>query len=289
MNRIAGERNLKVRSELCFEVNLVDHCNLNCAFCTHFSPLAEDSVESYLDPDRFSRDCDRIAELTNGYVQYITFAGGEPLLHPNILEIIKIARGRFDIKTRIIILTNGILLAAQKDVFWQCCAENGIKIHVSKYPIKLNIDEILRQSKKYGVVCGRHIDDFGSEPESFLENSPKVNKREGMYLCPFDVTGSGDTNTNFRNCGNKNLILTLRDGRIYTCNIAAHAKLFATYFGVKLPLEDNNGIDIYKAKSKKEILEFLVQPVPLCRYCNIDGRTYGHRWRVSERKMTEWT
>ena len=45
------------------EVYLVDHCNLKCAGCGVFSPLAEDK---YLDISMYQRDCQRLSELTGG-------------------------------------------------------------------------------------------------------------------------------------------------------------------------------------------------------------------------------
>ena len=37
------------------EYHIVDHCNLNCAGCSHFSPLAE---HWFVDPEAFERDYD---------------------------------------------------------------------------------------------------------------------------------------------------------------------------------------------------------------------------------------
>ena len=49
-----------------FNVNLVDHCNLNCKYCDHFSPVAE---EKYVDIKELERDFKRINSLVN--VKYI--------------------------------------------------------------------------------------------------------------------------------------------------------------------------------------------------------------------------
>ena len=47
-------------------------------------------------------------------------------------------------------------------------------------------------------------------------------------------------------------------------------------------------IDIYKAKDKKEILEFLSKPVPFCRYCNVDNRKYSFDFEKSNKDINEW-
>lgn len=42
------------RIRLRFDVHLVEHCNLNCRYCGHYSPLAK---EEYLAPDESKRLC----------------------------------------------------------------------------------------------------------------------------------------------------------------------------------------------------------------------------------------
>jgi len=96
----------KIDNRFFFEVQLADHCNLNCASCSHFSPIAD---EHFLDVDTYKKDCARFAELAGKYVRRIHLMGGEPLLHKNIVDIIEITRSNFK-KSIIIIVTNGILL-----------------------------------------------------------------------------------------------------------------------------------------------------------------------------------
>lgn len=48
--------------------------------------------EWYISIDKFERDMKRIGELFNGKVDCIHILGGEPLLHPQINALLKIAR-----------------------------------------------------------------------------------------------------------------------------------------------------------------------------------------------------
>lgn len=59
----------------------MEHCNLKCAGCTHFSSIAK---EEYLDIGEFQKDITRISELTNSRARFINLLGGEPLLHPQV-------------------------------------------------------------------------------------------------------------------------------------------------------------------------------------------------------------
>jgi MoaA/NifB/PqqE/SkfB family radical SAM enzyme len=78
--------------KLSFHVRLTEHCNLNCAGCSAFSPVAD---EKFYDVDVFRNDCERIAALTNGEIGQIVLAGGEPLLHPRITDFFDISRSFF--------------------------------------------------------------------------------------------------------------------------------------------------------------------------------------------------
>jgi uncharacterized radical SAM superfamily Fe-S cluster-containing enzyme len=87
----AGIREQKLKM-LRFGVGLTSHCNLNCAYCSAFSPLAK---EDFYPVDVFKAECERLSLLTGGKVSEIQLAGGEPLLHPNVTDFFEIARSNF--------------------------------------------------------------------------------------------------------------------------------------------------------------------------------------------------
>jgi hypothetical protein len=33
----------------------------------------------------------------------------------------------------------------------------------------------------------------------------------------------------------------------------------------------------------------LCQPIPFCRFCLVEKRTFGHPWQRSEKNIKEWT
>jgi MoaA/NifB/PqqE/SkfB family radical SAM enzyme len=89
---LSTKRTRKLK-HLKFGVGLAEHCNLNCAGCGNYSPLAK---EKFYDIDVFRNDCRRISELTGRKIDSIGFAGGEPLLHPQITDFFDTARSLFD-------------------------------------------------------------------------------------------------------------------------------------------------------------------------------------------------
>jgi hypothetical protein len=113
-----------------------------------------------------------------------------------------------------------------------------------------------------------------------------------LYHIPYDLSGcaggmSGDWN--YHNCFQARNCAELKNGRIYPCTPAPAVEHLNKYFGTNIPLTPADSIDIYKSRSYKEILDFVSNPIPLCKYCNIKGRTFGHPWKGSAKDISEWT
>ena len=87
-----------------FILHVCDHCNLNCAGCNHLSNLAK---PRFVDRDTLKRDMVQIHKV-HGDVPRIGIMGGEPLLHPDIMGILKDARDVFP-ESRLLLSTNGVL------------------------------------------------------------------------------------------------------------------------------------------------------------------------------------
>ncbi|MDR2410566.1 MAG: hypothetical protein LBE13_20985, partial [Bacteroidales bacterium] len=138
-------------------------------------------------------------------------------------------------------------------------------------------------SLEYGVPCGYFkpdvwICDFGYD----------IDDDQTMYRFRLDLQGRQSINRPFLRCNWFNNCFTLRDGKLYTCFMVAHIKHFNEYFGKNLPVTEKDYIDIYKSESVDEVLNFLSKPVPFCRFCNINGLTRGHKWDISQKKLSEW-
>ncbi|GHV86054.1 hypothetical protein AGMMS50230_16620 [Spirochaetia bacterium] len=152
----------------------------------------------------------------------------------------------------------------------------------------MDIGTISTKAKTYIVKCGYYnnliIVDF-----DFSSTDLTVEKQNNMWHYPLDLKGQQNIAENFKYCGFANSCITLRDGRLYTCASAAHIKFFNDYFKTGLSVTEDDSIDIYKAKNAEEILNFLAAPIPFCRYCNVRGRTKGHKWNISRKDLAEWT
>lgn len=80
--------------------HIFEKCNMNCSFC-----FRNNNNNKTLSLNEYKEMIDRIYELN--LFDYINFAGGEPTLYPNIVELIRYAKNKC-FKTSII--TNGYML-----------------------------------------------------------------------------------------------------------------------------------------------------------------------------------
>ena len=259
-------------TQLRLGVDIVDHCNLNCKGCDHFSPVAK---EKFLDIKSFEKDVERLSVLTDKgfYIDEFSLLGGEPLLHPQIDEFLRISRNLLPFAKNIFIITNAILLPSMGQEFWTACKNNSITILITKYPVKIDYEKIEEIAANNGVKI-------------HYFNDKEVQKTS--YKIPLDLEGKQDARKNFLNCHHANFCIQLKDGRIYTCTVAPSINHFNQYFNCDVPLCENDSIDIYKANSLQEILNFISHPIPFCAYCNVAGRSYGNEWGISKKEITEW-
>ena len=260
-----------VRDKIRFAVHLVEHCNLNCSGCKHFSPLA---LPEFVSIEDFRRDFMRMGNIFSGVCEDIALLGGEPLLHPEVDTLMRIARENFP-HGSIVLLSNGILLTKCPPVFWNTCRECGIKIRITPYPIHINISAVKELARKYGADL------------QYWEGRAESSKT-AFTIHPIDLTGSGNPQENFAACQQGNICISLSRGRLYTCCFAAYVRHFNRQSRVKIPVSDEDYIDIYRENDGKEILRRLNEAIPLCRYCKPTTKPKVIRWHISEGEIEEW-
>jgi len=252
------------------EIHLVEHCNLNCFGCNQYVPLAE---KGFLDIEVFKKQIERLAELTQTRLERMLLLGGEPLLHPELLEFLSVSRELFP-NTDITILTNGVLLNVQKESFWKQCAAKRITVSITKYPIKTNYAKIEEKAENYGVQM------------YYYGNTDKIKKTS--YYWPLDLNRCQNARENFIKCPNANKCVTLKNGKLFTCSAPPHVHHFNKYFNQNVEVTEHDCIDIYEAQNINEILQFLAKPIPFCKYCDVKRRKEGLEWSTSKRVIEEW-
>jgi uncharacterized radical SAM superfamily Fe-S cluster-containing enzyme len=217
------------------------------------------------------------------HISEIDLLGGEPLLNPQINDIIKISRSYFPVAA-INIVTNGLLLMGQTSEFWDCCRTNNVCIIISGYPVRIDYSFLMDTAKKYGVQLQFWGNvKLASQKWKELPIEYMANWRQ----LPIDLEGRQNPKKSNALCYASNYCFQLLEGRLYKCWRTAYAKDFNSYFNKQLEVAEGDYVDIYKAASIDEILEKLHKPAPFCRYCKMDGiRVVG--WGKSKREISEW-
>ena len=264
---------------LSFGIDLVDHCILNCKHCDHFAPIAS---KYFLDISTLEKDFQKLSELTNKKIGECKFLGGEPLLHPEITNAIAIFRKHFPpppvqsnpLYNQGFILTNGLLLPKMPKEFWECCSANQMTLKITKYPIDLD----------YNAIEQKCVD----ENVKILYSGKTGTVLKTLYYIPLDLSGKQNHKNSFFMCSHSNSSCTaFRDGKIYPCHLLSNIHHFNNYFGANLEIEKNDYIDIHKISDIDNVLSFLKEPKPFCRYCKTGERRTEIPWGRSKKDLSE--
>ena len=252
-------------------LNILDHCNLKCKGCDHFACVADPYFVAY---ETIHQDLDRLAEIFHGdYITKIAVMGGEPLLHPDLLKILKDVREHFPYAI-IRLTTNGLLLLKQEDAFWHVCKEQNITIVNTKYPINLNFNMMKERSKQEGV----RFEYFEGTGEHDVKTSFKK---------IINLKGDSDPVESFADCHISNYGNFLMEGKLYGCPFSCQSyRIFNKKFNQNLRMTEKDFLDIYKVRDMQEILDFAARPKYYCRYCR--GLTPPFEWSRSKKEIGEW-
>ncbi len=89
-------------------VEITDHCNLECPIC-----LVNNQNSWHMEMDVFKKIVQQMIDR-EGYVETITFSGGEPTIHPQFLEMAEYACSQSRVG-RVSMVTNGLKIAQSKE------------------------------------------------------------------------------------------------------------------------------------------------------------------------------
>jgi hypothetical protein len=244
------------------ETHLTDHCNLNCAACGHYSPIAP---PWFANPDDFEQDMRRLSQLFCN-IEMIRLMGGEPLLHPNVISFFAIV-SRVFLASDLHLVTNGLLLERMPAVFWDACRVSRVAIDISVYP---------PAAKKVAAMA------------ELVENNG-LRLHAGNITTHFNAhmnfRGDSDAAVAFKACREKRNSPFLRDGRLYVCCMPALVQHFNARFGTYVPA--GGGVDIYEpGLTGARANDLLNEPSPTCAHCSYDFPEF--KWKTSKQSMAEW-
>lgn len=252
-----------------YEIHLVDNCNLNCAGCSHFSPLAEPNE---LTPETYEDNLKKISQNVLDKMTSIRLLGGEPLLNKDINEIIKISRKYFK-NAYITIITNGILLRRMSDLFYDTCKDNNVAITITYYGLNLNYDDLYQFIKDKGL----DVYFWG------MSDGEKT-----FFRYPINLSGTENYEENYKECWciKDWQCLQLDGTKLYCCNIGPYIKYFNKKFNTNIV--DNEYLDLSQINDYSEVEEWFSKPKKICGYCDRNN-IQTIKWKHSKQDISEWT
>jgi organic radical activating enzyme len=239
------------------EVNIVEHCNLRCRSCTHLSPVLP---KHFIDPGALSSDLTTLARSYHATV--LKILGGEPLLHPNLLDVIMAAR-ESQVAEKMEIWTNGLLLPRMERRVWEAVDS----VRISLYP-----GRSLKQHQLDRCIDLAH-----------RNNVPIRYKRYQAFQESYSELGTDDLSLV------KKIYATCNEAHRWRCHTVANGWFFKcpqSYMipkGMSLGPEATyrNGIKIDDSPEFRDrLLSYLTSPesLPACRNClGSAGKWFEHQ------------
>lgn len=252
--------------------HVIDRCNKNCIACGHYAPLA-DPRDTGVSVEQFKKDLDT-CEFLKPHVREFCITGGEPTLHKDLKELIRLATERYD---RVNMITNGIDLSFIRDNA-DFIRECGVNITLTNYSQK----RIQEAADILGYVEGNYI--------------PRLDNGEGeRVLFNTKHLAYAEVNPELRMC-DRGLCVQYRDGKLYMCQVAANLHLLKDRFGDRASTftEDGTFVDLSQTQDIDVIENLLYRATPeLCRHCNEpfyqnDEKSNSRPLRTSSRQLSEW-
>ena len=245
------------------ETHILEHCNLNCRGCSHFSGLAHKEFKNI---DDYINEMSALSKLTNQGLRIIRVMGGEPLLNPNFVQYYLETRKLFP-HSEIVLVSNGTLLKNVTDEQIETLNNANIDLCVSSYGVNVDMDKFKKFKTHYFH-----------------------NKKE-LYNISIDLNGSQDIVKSFRDCDIvQHGWLFFKDGRLFQCCIMGNIDYFCDYFNQNIEYDlDDISIDV-STHTLEEVENFLNTPHQVCRYCkpSMRHKTYAP-FSTSKKEISEWT
>lgn len=230
------------------EINIAQHCNLRCSHCDHVSPLLP---EKLISREVFESDLMALSRVIE--LEELRFVGGEPLLHPELIDLFRIAR-TIGVARKLILVTNGLLLDRAPAELWK----NIDRLWISRYPgvvLRMSEDRIAALAKEAGV-------------DLWIKESPEFR----LTLLNQPIADLDKTREIFRTCELSHVwsCHVVHEGRYYKCSPAPLLRQRLSLLGRDLDNRERDGVALHdNPRLRDDLVLYLASPDPLaaCSWC----------------------
>lgn len=251
-------------SRISLDIPIIDRCNLDCACCSHYAPLAKSAEPVSLED--LGASISLLSDKCQSAINQLNILGGEPLLHDQLPEIVRLVHDKFPLAQKFVV-SNMLLFGKRKDELLQAMKETDTYFGYSDYGCNSSVIENAIKNSE-GVPMVR----FGDSPAVFhkvLKSRKPMFETSGKIRCA------------------ENTCLTLLGNRVYLCSSTPYLKYLNSAFGTSLHAGKYDYIELRNVELAAEILLFAILPNPFCRRCDTKNAEHFVPGR-SSKSRTEW-
>ena len=259
----------KLRS-IKLEYNTVEHCNYACRECSHMSPHMP---VRYSGLDVFRADLEALGAVY--HVDRFRFVGGEPLLHPELVEFIRSARAS-GIADTIEIVTNGSRLDKVPDAVFRDIDYLSISWYDDARCDQARIDRAEDRCREHGTTLKvKRAGEFRmmqltepiSDPDLVVDVYQTCQIAHSWYC------------------------QTFLDGRFYLCSRPLFTAAYLKQRNQPAPdLKHLDGVALHEPDLRHRLQAYLSREEPLesCRHClgTVGKRIEWGQMPLAERRST---
>jgi hypothetical protein len=203
------------------EMPIIHACNLQCEGCTHYSNYGLAGVLALAEGESALRTWSaRVQPL------HFSILGGEPLLHPQLVEYLVLARTVFP-DARLRLVTNGLALVRARAALWEALAQTRttltISVHSRDAAYVARLQPAVELAREASARAGFELDLRDS-----VNGWYRPYLGEGPTMKPHV---DGRPTQSWNACTSRHCV-TLMDGALWKCPPLAHLPRVAAHFGL---------------------------------------------------------
>lgn len=213
--------------------------------------------------EEFTETIQLLYKNLGNVMKRLMILGGEPLLHPQLIEFIRIARQYIPNSIKIDVLTNGIILDENINFYSNFAVEQDVSFLVSPYPLN------------YSNLFKKEYPNIGFMATRLTYQWPQVDL-------------SGAQSNNYINCPVYTLpCFIIRNKKIYICPFSACIHCFSDAFNQSIHSKEQDYLDLNSINEEKLINFIKNGPNSICQFCNYLG-TNSYYWHQGINKLQDY-